>query len=314
MSNIDELLKHEEDVIAVSRHVFEAFSPELIEALDTAMAMYTTFGRIVGQNSDSTADVREVNEVGQALGAKDDAELDRIRGTPTSDPVRASLLARLQAAEDRLEAKLDRGVILLQMQRAFSRGVVDLLRQRLTSAVGYQRPVVEGLALLFLIRDDPAKAIEWRKVVTDEDGRRFHAKYQRTIGCIIDAAELTDAYNSASGLTMHLRFAGAIGLDFRESRESSRRVHETKLLYGELRPDEEFYFLAEAVGILQTQAKIFALLTQAFPEARDDIWFNQRVPRFIAMVERLRQRLSTAFPEQAHRIQMRAALGRLGKG
>jgi len=68
------------------------------------------------------------------------------------------------------------------------------------------------------------------------------------------------------------------------------------------------------IGILQTQPEVFALLTQAFPEARDDIWFNQRVPRFIAMVERLRQRLSTAFPEQAHRIQTRAALGLLGKG
>ena len=105
-------------------------------------------------------------------------------------------------------------MILLQMQRAFSRGVVDLLRQRLTSAVGYQRSVVEGLALLFLTRDDPAKAIECRKVMTDEDGRRFHAKYQRAIACIIEAAELTDTYNSASGLTMHLRFTGAIGLDF----------------------------------------------------------------------------------------------------
>ena len=50
------------------------------------------------------------------------------------------------------------------------------------------------------------------------------------------------------------------------------------------------------------------------PRAPDDIWFNQRAPRFIAMVERLRQGLSTAFQEQAHRIQMRAALGRLGKG
>jgi hypothetical protein len=278
------------------------------------MGMSTTFGRIVGQDSDSTTDAREANEVGQALGAKDDAEPDRIRAAPTSDPVRAPLLARLQAAEDRFEARVDRGVILLQMQRAFSRGVVDLLRQRLTSAVGYQRPVVEGLALLFLTRDDPAKAIEWRKVVTDEDGRRFHAKYQQAIGCIIEAPELTDTYNSASGPTMHLRFAGGIGSDFRESRELSRRVHKTKLLYGELRPDEEFYFIAEVVGILQTQAKIFALLTQAFPGARDEIWFNQRVPGFIAMVERLRQRLSTAFPEQAHRIQMRAALGRLGTG
>jgi hypothetical protein len=111
---------------------------------------------------------------------------------------------------------------------------------------------------------------------------------------------------------LYLRFAG-IGLDFRESRELSRRVYRRKLLYRD-RPDEEFYFIAEVIGILQTQPKIFVLPTQAFPGARDDIWFNQRVPRFIAMAERLRQGLSSAFQEQAHRIQIRAALERLGKG
>ena len=149
MSNIDELLKYEEDVIAVTRRVFDAFSPELMGALDTAMGMYTTFGRVLGQDSDSTTDIREVNECGNALGAKDNTDLDRIRVAPNRDPVRALLLGRLRAAEDRVEAKLDRGVILLQMQRAFARGVLDVLRQRLTSAIGYQRPVAEGLALLF---------------------------------------------------------------------------------------------------------------------------------------------------------------------
>jgi hypothetical protein len=47
MSNIDELLEYEEDVVAVTRKVFDAFSPE-IEALDIAVGMYTTFGRILG--------------------------------------------------------------------------------------------------------------------------------------------------------------------------------------------------------------------------------------------------------------------------
>jgi len=49
--------------------------------------------------------------------------------------------------------------------------------------------------------------------------------------------------------------------------------------------------MATIVGILQTQARIFAVLAQAFPEARDPIWINQRVPRFVQMAERLRQRL-----------------------
>ena len=108
--------------------------------------------------------------------------------------------------------------------------------------------------------------------MTDEEGRRFHAKHQKAITWIIEAAGLSEAYNSASGLTMHLRFAGAIGLDFEDRRELSRRVHATKRLYGELRPGEEFYFISLVIGILGTQARVFTRLADAFPEARDPIW------------------------------------------
>jgi len=314
MSNIDELLKYEQDVIADTRRLFQAFSSELIEALDAAMGMYTTFGGIVGRDGHHAADIADAADCAEQLGAKDEVDLEAITAAPTGDPAQAALLARLQAAENRLEAKLDRAVILLLMGRVFSRSVADILRQRLTSAIGYQRPAVEGLALLFLTRDDPSRAIEWRKVVTDEDGRQFHGRYQRAMGWVIEAAHLADAYNSASGMSLHLRFAGAIGLEFESRRELSKRVDETTLLFGELRPGEEFYFLTEVIGILQTQARIFASLAQAFPEVGEPIWLNQQVPRFMEMVERLRQRLFTAFPRQSARLKMRAALGLIGKG
>jgi hypothetical protein len=102
--------------------------------------------------------------------------------------------------------------------------------------------------------------------VTDEDGRRFHARYQRATGCVIEAAELTDTYNSASGLTMHLRFAGAIGLEFTDRHELSRRVHETKLLYGELRPGEEFYFIAEVVAYTRRRQRYSPSLPRPSPK------------------------------------------------
>jgi hypothetical protein len=313
MSNIDDLLKYEDDVVPDTRRVFDAFSPELLEALDTAMGMYATFGRVAGQGSEHQVDVDEMNACARQLGAKDDEDLQKILATPTSDPAHLALLARFHGAEDRLEAKLDRNVILLQMARAFSRSVVDLLRQRLTSAIGYQRPVVEGLAILFLTRDDPSKAIEWRKVLTDEEGREFHGKYQKAVNWIIQATDLSDAYNGASGVSLHLRFAGAVGMDFSSRRELSKEVTETRLLYGELRPGEEFYFIARVVGLLQTQVRVFARLHEAVPEARDPLWLEQRVPRFIATVEGLQRRLGTAFPRQTSRLKMRAVLGMLGK-
>lgn len=309
MSNIDDLLKYEQDVIGDTRRLLDRFSRETIEALDTAMGMYTKAARVIGQASDHDADIAERDSCAEQLGANDEEELRRIRSTAPTTPEQSELLVRLEAAEQRLEAKTDRAVILLQMGRAFSRSVVDVLRQRLTPAIGYQRPVVEGLALLFLTRDDPSRAVEWRKILTDEDGREFHGKYQRAMACVIEAAGLTKAYNSASGVSLHLRFAGAVGLDFSSRQELSRRVTETKLLYGELRPGEEFFFMASVVDILQTQARVFARLQYAFPEIREPMWLDQWVPRFTSTVERLRQRLPIAFPEDAARIRTRAMLG-----
>ena len=54
--------------------------------------------------------------------------------------------------------------------------------------------------------------------------RDFHS---RNISRIIEAADLTDAYNSASGVSLHLRFAGAVGLEFKSRRELSNNVKET---------------------------------------------------------------------------------------
>src|SRR5207249_10830714 len=105
----------------------------------------------------------------------------------------------------------------------------------------------------------------------------------------------------------------AVGLEFTSRRELSKTVNETKLLYGELRPGEEFHFAATVVGILQTQAQVFSSLACAFPDTRDPIWLEQRVPRFRDMVERLRRRLFTAFPEHAARIRMRGILGQPGE-
>jgi hypothetical protein len=47
--HIDELLKHEEDAIGLNRPVFDVFRPELIDALDSVIRMYTTYGRVIGR-------------------------------------------------------------------------------------------------------------------------------------------------------------------------------------------------------------------------------------------------------------------------
>jgi len=86
------------------------------------MGMSTTFGRIVGQDSDSTTDAREANEVGQALGAKDDAGPDRIRATPISDPVRVPrFIAMVERLRQRLSTAFPEQAHRIQMRAALGR-------------------------------------------------------------------------------------------------------------------------------------------------------------------------------------------------
>jgi len=170
---------------------------------------------------------------------------------------------------------------------------------RITPAIGYQRLQAEGFGLLCVMRDDPAVALEWRGIVNDEEGRRFFKKYQAKVMQEIEKAELMYAYEQGSGVALHLRFAGAVhGLKFDSHREGSRMTMQTELGCQELRREAPHNFILQVLGVLQTQVRILARLTNAYPGPVDPIWTEQRVPRLQATMAELWGRVPTAFPDE----------------
>ncbi len=320
MGNIDDLLAADEKNVWITRACLEAFRPgtqrvpNLLDALDTAAGMYHTFGRVIGQNSSVDQDLAEVAECGRVLGAADSAALKAIRAAPPASAVHADALKRLDDLDLRLESRAVRGIVYTQIARAYIWGFADIMRMRVTPAIGYQRLQAEGFGLLCVMRDSPRVALEWREIAADEAGKEFFRKYQRRIMDEIAKADLIFAYEQGSGVALHLRFAGAVyGLSFKTAHQLSRVAMTTELSCQELRAGAPHNFILQVLGVLQTQVRILAGLTRAFPEAMDAIWSEQRLPSLQATMAELWARVPSAFPQEFADWQARhGPLPRLG--
>lgn len=304
LKNIRELLEAEATFARQTPEVLRPFAPQLLEAFDTAMGMYVTFGSVVGQHSPIASIQKRVDACAHQLGARDGEHLDAIRAIRPGDTrEREVLLQELQSLENRAEAWMIRGIVFTQMGRAFAWSVSDLMRMRITAATGYQRLVAEGFGLLCLMRADPAVALAWRGIVDDDDGVAFYRKYQRALVDVLARAGLLPAYERASGMAVHLRFAGAAsGLMFKRREVGARRESSTIMLYQELRPETAFSFIVGAVGILDAQRVLFTELLSAFPEVNEPNWTGSLVPAFSRTVAVLWRRFRTAFPSEISRL------------
>lgn len=317
LKNIHELLDAEAVFAKRTPEILKPFAPQLLDAFNDAMGMYATFGRIIGQNSPVGSIQRRFDEYARQLGAADRGQLEEMRTVrPRATAEEEALLQELQTLEDQAEAWLVRGVVFTQVARAFAWSVADMMRMRITTAIGLQRLVAEGFGLACLMREDPAIAIAWRQVVTDDDGIVFYRAHQKRLLDVLQKAGLLSTYERASGLSMHLRFAGAAhGLAFEKRQDGVRRETSTVMLYQELRPETAFSFIVSAVNILDPQATVFSGLTSAFPEVDEAIWTGSRVPAFRNAVAALWQRFRTAFPDKIARLEKKyGPLRALGSG
>ena len=88
-------------------------------------------------------------------------------------------------------------------------GASDILRVRLSPAIGYGRQRAEGFALLSLMNANPGIGRRWLRIMSDKEGERFYKKYQGKLVDEMVKAGLLGAYERGSGAALHVRFAGA---------------------------------------------------------------------------------------------------------
>jgi hypothetical protein len=214
---------------------------------------------------------------------------------------RRKLLDRIERADDRRLGRRLRGLVFNMIDRAYHWGVTDLLRMRLTPAIGYQRMETGAFALICRMRDHPHIARKWMEIASDDDGVAFYKKNQGALRTEKTRAKLDFAYDSASGVALHVRYAGA-AYGFRpEAREEGEAfVDEIKLLCQRVGPEGAPLLPRADPRLLRTQDRIFAALPSAFPEVRDDTW-GESVAEFTRIVLALGQRFVEKFPGDVDR-------------
>lgn len=224
-----------------------------------------------------------------------------MRARPPGDVARRKLLGRIDRADDRILSRRLRGLVFTMIDRAYHWGLSDLLRMRLTPAIGYQRIEAEAFALICQMRHHPHIARQWKDIASDAEGVAFYKKHQGALRDEMARAKLDFAYDSASGIALHVRFAGAVhGFRYEAREDGVLFTDEIKLLCQELDPKEPQYFLAPTLGFVRTQDRVFAALPGAFPEIHDETW-SESVARFTRLVDALARRFVERFPEQVSR-------------
>jgi hypothetical protein len=308
MSDIDQLLQVDTDNILVTKKFYREYSPQLFEALEEATQLFKTFARAYGQEALDHDDVRLVNERGLQLGAPDGETLFSMLYAPLpNDPERAQIVRDGKAAVDRIRARRVRGFLLTLTDRSYMFAVTDLLRLRITSALGSLRVQIEAVALMTIMQKNPAVALDWLEIHNDEAGRKFFTKHRQSITDFSKRYDLMQAWNMASGSAQHARFASIVqGLSLQSSSKGHKRVDEYKLIFQES-SNEPAYLILYTLYILRTQQRLFLALLEALPEITDPLLMNTRIPAFGLKIDKLWGHIGEAYSEYVARWRRRGA-------
>lgn len=252
--DIDRLLAADEANVRSMRKVFDNYSKELPELLNTASELYGTCSRVFGQAiSDETSGLQ-----------------------PDSSIV------------ENIQVKFYRGLLLARIGVLYGSAVADFLRMRLTMPLACVRLQCESIALIKLMSENILAAQKWMSIQTDNDGRNFFNKYQKPPKAILQTYDLAEIYDQTSGVALHSRFIG-LARGYRTTRRTDgHRITDSHIIlaqeFDDKNPD---HFMVQVFRVLHIQARIFANLKDAIPELNDPLLLETRIPKFIERVDRL---------------------------
>ncbi len=264
---------------------------------------------------DHCALVFETISESYSKGAKDDDDIDLInevmreKGLDSYEEVFSLVEEGEEGVEDaklalnRSWSRRARGILLQHSYRAYMFSVTDLLRLRMTNAVGYLREQIESFGLMRAMMSDPSIAKEWFDIRSDQQGRRFFHRTRNMINDYRDAYDLQFAWNVASGSSQHVRFASiALGFTSETFSEGGRTVQRIKVPFQEFQPEKPESLILRLLTILRTQERLFGSVPQVLPESYNKE-VGSSISDFRSMVDRLWQKVPRWFPDQVEEWQ-----------
>ncbi len=298
---IDRLLEADENNVRETREIFSRFSPDLPEAIDRAANLFSTCVRAYGQGIPDHYKI--VSDKMRAAGFQSIDEFEKA-SLGSQSRTAAARLTSAQAALDDFYSRENRGLLCGKIGVWYAIAAADFLRMRVTAPLACVRLQCESLALMKLMLDQPAIAREWQQIVDESKGRQFFNAHQPQIKKTLEEYELLFAYDSASSIAMHSRFAGlALGIKHSTTIKGARITKTLKINVQEVDPEDPDIFLIFVLHFLRVQDRIFSRIAEASPEIADPLLLETRIPQFHGIVEELMQKFSRRSPSLAAEYQ-----------
>jgi len=268
MTRIDRLLEtdHKNEVLA--KRVLDDFTPELLEALEDAAAIFETFSKCFGEGPGDTDDWKIVRPALKLPEADLEAYIrTKLFGEPDVQPVASAIESdAARVALSRIYSRHARGLLKLLSARSFLWAATDQLRFREQSSFGHLRVEVEAIALMKIMADHPQVAWDWYAIKDEVSGAKFFGKHQQDVKKALERFDLKWNYEIASGTAQHARFASvARGLTTTHAQEGDRQVLEERLTFQAFDPDDPSSFILGAANLARVWQFVFQAMLVGFP-------------------------------------------------
>ena len=271
------------------------FHPWAAEALEEAADMFPMFLAISNKSEKQFEDQIILERRAQDLGIPFN-ELEKRLQSGKSD----SALAIVRPAWIAYRAREISKTLVILCQKQFRWAATDLMRGRVTSAIGHTRLQIESVSLMNLFKDKPERAHEWFAAQDETSGMDFFKATRKDLEKVRKKLQLNEAYKRASGQAQHVRMSTLLfSYHITHHSDTGSRLYTPD---NEFNPSDALRYLDAFLALLITQGRVFDAITQAF-EVHNPLW-RVRVTRFRIRVTDLVKELVRQYPDQTQTIRV----------
>lgn len=295
ISEIDKLLQADENNVQVTKCFLSDFSPDTLEVLNQAAVLYDTVCRAFSQGFHDH--FRELATEISTLGLSTFAEfVEKLSGPVPQE--REAQYTRATEVLNRYYEREGRRILLVRLGVLYGTAAADLLRMRVTVPLAYVRIQCESLALMQLMHATPEIAREWIEINTEVQGKAFFRAYQPAVKGVLRSFNLEFAYDNASSIALHSRFAGvAFGTAVTSRVVDGKIVQEIKVKAQEFDLDNPDPFLLIVLHVVRVQERILSRLAEMNREIDDPLLLETRIPQFSRAVNALYETFERRRPD-----------------
>ena len=289
-SRLEQMMRSDEENVSNVRRCFRDFHPDLEYLLDHIADLFGMFSDCLG----TILHGKELRTIERLAAERGKTIQDFMAIIDSTDQGPAVIEAR--AAKFTYLAKEIRILLFLACKRQFMWGAAEILKFKVTPAMGYLRQEAESVGLLHLFLKDPRLAIEWSQIFTPEDGKKFFSSTQPKLKKVLAYFELLNAYDFGSATALHTRLVSLVrGTPVIDRAE--RRQPRYSVPYQEIEPEKPFRFLLSSLHWTRSQERTLIALGRAFPELDLGAWW-QEIETLRVTEGGLWEHLECVFPEE----------------